>query len=181
MTRCDSNGKNIYILSMGSEGEFSPSVMNDGRLIYTRWEYNDKALNRIQSLWTMNEDGTVSSSFYGNQSYYPDHFGEARSIPDSPLVVFNAMGHHDLYSGSVGVVDTREGLDTPHGLYKVTQDIPWAEGGDGPIKPNPYCEDYHSSGKLKFAQYKSPFPLSEDLFLVSARTIFHNASALPSP
>ena len=178
MTRCDSNGKNIYILSMGSEGEFSPSVMNDGRLIYTRWEYNDKALNRIQSLWTMNEDGTMSSSFYGNQSYYPDHFGEARSIPGSPLVVFNAMGHHDLYSGSVGVVDTGEGLDTPHGLYKVTQDIPWAEGGDGPIKPNPYCEDYHSSGKLKFAQYKSPFPLSEDLFLVSARTIFHNASAV---
>ena len=87
------------------------------------------------------------------------------------------MGHHDLYSGSVGIVDTREGRDTPHGLYKVTQDIPWAEGGDGPIKPKPYCEDYHSSGKLTYGQYKSPFPLSEDLFLVSARTIFHNVSA----
>ncbi len=167
----------IYILSMGSEGEFSPSVLNDGRLIYTRWEYNDKALNRIQSLWTMNVDGTMSSTFYGNQSYHPDHLGEARSIPGSPLVVFNGMGHHDLYSGSVGVVDTREGRDNPHGLYKVTQDVPWAEGGDGPIKPKPYCKDYHSSGKLKHGQYKSPFPLSEDLFLVSARTRYDNISA----
>jgi len=177
MARCNPNGKDIYLLSVGSEGEFSPSVLNDGRVIYTRWEYNDKALNRIQGLWTMNPDGTMSSTFYGNLSYYPDHLGEARSIPGTQLVVFNGMGHHNIYSGSIGVVDTREGRDTPNGLYKVTQDVVWAEGGDGPIEPKPYCDDYHGSGKLKFASYSSPFPLSEDMFLVSARTVYNNVSA----
>jgi len=86
----------------------------------------------------------------------------------------NGTRHHALYSGSIGVIDASEGLDYPDGLYKVTQDVEWAEGGDGPIPPKPYCTDYHSSGKLKFAQFKTPYPLSEDLFLVSARTTVNN-------
>ena len=27
-------------------------------MIYTRWEYTDKEQKRLQSLWTMNPDGT---------------------------------------------------------------------------------------------------------------------------
>ena len=176
MARCDSDGKNIYLLSVGSEGEYAPSVLNDGRLIYTRWEYNDKSLNRAQGLWSMNVDGTMSSAYWGTQSFYPDHLGEARAIPGTSQVAFCATGHHDRYAGSIGVVDNRQGMDAPDGLYKVTQDVRWAEGGDGPanVHPKPYCDDYHSSGKLKHAQYKSPYPLSEDLFLVSARTKYDN-------
>ena len=178
MARCDQDGKNIYLLSVGSEAEFSPSVLNDGRLIYTRWEYNDKELNRIQSLWTMNLDGTMSSAYWGNQSPRPDHIGEARSIPGSSLVVFSGLGHHDMYSGSIGVIDVNEGNDYPHGLYKVTQYTPWGETGGG---GKAYCNEYHGSGKLKRAQYKCPYPLSEDLFLVSARTVVDNRMSPYAP
>ena len=167
LARSDGDGKNIYFLGLGSEPDFSPSVLDDGRLIYTRWEYNDKALNRIQSLWTMNPDGTASSTYWGNQSVFPDHLGEARSIPGSPLVMFTAMGHHDLFSGSIGILDTTKGLNYPDGIQKVTMEMPWPEGGDGPVAAAPFTNDYHVSGP--FGAYKAPYPLSSELFLVSAR------------
>jgi hypothetical protein len=168
MARCDPNGKNIYLLSVASEPEYSPSVLADGRVIYTRWEYNDKSLNRIQSLWAMNPDGTASSAYWGNQSSYPDHLGEARSIPGTPLVMFNGMGHHDMYRGCIGIVDTSPGLNFPHGVKKVTPEVPWPEVNDGPVPTPPVASDYHSSGR--FGGYKSPYPLSEELLLVSARS-----------
>ena len=165
--RCDRDGKNIYLLSVASEPEYSPSVLSDGRLIYTRWEYNDKGLNRIQSLWTMNPDGTGSSTYWGNQSTYPDHLGEARSIPGTPLVMFNGMGHHDMYRGCIGVVDPARGTNFPDGLWKVTAEVAWPEVGDGPVPTPALASDYHASGV--FGGYKSPYPLSRELFLVSAR------------
>ena len=167
MARCDRNGRNIYLLSVASEPEYSPSVLNDGRVIYTRWEYNDKGLNRIQSLWTMSPDGTASSTFWGNQSVYPDHLGEARSIPGTPLVMFNGMGHHDMYRGCIGILDPSKGTNFPDGLWKVTPEVPWPEVGDGPVLTPPVASDYHTSGV--FGAYKSPYPLSKELFLVSAR------------
>ncbi len=166
--RCDSNGKNIYLLSASSEPEYSPSILNDGRVIYTRWEYNDRGLNRIQSLWTMSPDGTASNTYWGNHSVYPDHLGEARSIPGTSLVMFTGMGHHDMYRGCVGVLDVAAGLNFPRGLKKVTPDVPWPEVGDGPVPTPPVTSDYHTSGVV--GGYKSPYPLSAELLLVSART-----------
>jgi len=168
LARCDSNGKNIYILSLASEPEYSPSILNDGRVIYTRWEYNDRGLNRIQSLWTMNPDGTATNTYWGNHSVYPDHLGEARSIPGTSLVMFTGMGHHDMYRGCIGVLDVAAGLNFPKGLKKVTVEVPWPEVGDGPTRTEPMAGDYHASGL--FGGYKSPYPLSKELFLVSART-----------
>jgi hypothetical protein len=52
----------------------------------------------------------------------------------------------------------------------VTQDVRWAEVGDGPADKSGATREtknYHTSGKYR--GYKSPYPLSEELFLVSAR------------
>ena len=40
--------------------------------------------------------------------------------------------------------------------------------GDGPVPTPGATKQYHTSGK--YAAYKTPYPLSEELFLVSART-----------
>ncbi len=32
--------------------------MNDGRVLYTRWEYVDKGCGDVQSLWSMRPDGS---------------------------------------------------------------------------------------------------------------------------
>jgi len=166
LARCDADGQNIYITSRNSEPDYMPSVLNDGRVIYTRWEYTDKPLWRVQSLWTCNPDGTGVAAFWGNQSAWPDVLTEARSIPGSDRIMFCAVGHHAWFDGAIGVIDPSEGVNYPLGLAKVTVDTPWPETGDGPTE-RVASDSYHRSGKL-FA-YKSPFPLSEELFLVSAR------------
>ncbi|MGL6194442.1 MAG: TolB family protein, partial [Thermoguttaceae bacterium] len=105
VSRCDADGKNIYVISANGEPEYLPSMLNDGRVIFTRWEYTDKALWRVQSLWTMNPDGTNTSTFWGNQSVWPDVLTEARAIPNSRRVMFTGVGHHAWFNGSIGIID----------------------------------------------------------------------------
>ena len=168
VTRCDSDGKNIIILSPATEPDYSPALLADGRIIWTRWEYVDKFANRIQSLWTMRPDGTGAAAFWGNQTVHPDHLGEARQIPGTTKVLFSGFGHHDVWVGCIGIVDPKKGRDFPDGIWKVTQELPWPEVGDGPIPTPGLTKQYHTSGK--YAGYKTPYPLSEELFLVSVRT-----------
>ncbi|MBM4039710.1 MAG: hypothetical protein FJ290_14470 [Planctomycetes bacterium] len=167
ISRCDADGRNIYVLSPASEPDYSPSVLADGRVVYTRWEYIDKNPNRIQSLWVTRPDGTGQNAFWGNQSVYPDHIGEARQVPGTTKVMFAGLGHHNIYTGSIGIIDPARGLNFPHGLVRVTTDVPWGEVGCAPADAPPASPDYHTAGR--FESYKSPYPLSEELFLVSAR------------
>jgi len=166
LARCDADGQNVYLISNNSEPDFVPALLADGRVIYSRWEYTDKPLWRIQSLWTVNPDGTNVNVFWGNQSVWPDHVSQPRQIPGSRKVMFCGVGHHDWWSGSVGIIDPTKGFNFPHGLTKVTRDLRWPECGNGPVDPG-HSAHYHASGK--FTGYTSPYPLSEGDFLVSAR------------
>jgi hypothetical protein len=166
LARCDADGSNIYIVSRNNEPDWCPALLNDGRLIYSRWEYHDKALWRIQSLWAMNQDGTNTAVFWGNQSVWPDHLAEPRPIPNSNRVMFTGLAHHDWFAGSIGIIDPSQGFNFPDGLTKVTGDVAWPECGQPPEDPRE-AEDYHVSGR--YQAYKTPYPLSEEDFLVSAR------------
>lgn len=166
LARCDQNGSNVYLISRNSEPDFVPALLNDGRVIYSRWEYSDKDQNRVQSLWTTNQDGTGTSVFWGNQSVWPDHLAEPRSIPGSRRVMFTGVGHHNWFIGSIGIVDPKKGFNFPHGLTQVTWDRAWGEVGNPPgtIRESPR---YHASGAYR--GYLGAYPLSKEDFLVSAR------------
>jgi hypothetical protein len=166
LTRCDNDGNNIYIISSNNEPDYLPSVMDDGRVIYTRWEYTDKPLWRAQKLWTINPDGTANSMFWGNQSVWPDLVKDARSIPGSQRVMFTGSAHHNWFDGSVGIIDQSKGYNFPDGITKVTADVGWPEVGNGPVDPIE-SPKYHPSGA--YGAYYSPYPLGEKDFLVSAR------------
>ena len=166
LARCDADGRNIYLVSRNNECDWLPTLLNDGRVVYSRWEYHDKALWRIQSLWAMNQDGTGVVTFWGNQSVWPDHLSEARPIPGSPRVMFTGLAHHDWFAGSIGILDPREGVNFPRGLTKVTADVAWPECGQPPLDPIE-SPKYHAAGK--YTAYKTPYPLGEEDFLISAR------------
>ncbi len=165
LARCDRDGRNLYLVSANNEPDYLPSVMNDGRVIYTRWEYTDKPLWRAQGLWTINPDGTQVSTFWGNQSVWPDLMKDARSIPGSRRVMFTGSAHHNWFAGCIGIVDPDGGYNFPAGLTKVTVDQVWPESGNGPSDPVESSR-YHASGD--YAGYYSPYPLSATDFLVSA-------------
>jgi len=156
----------LYFISANNEPDYLPSMMHDGRIIYTRWEYTDKPLWRCQSLWTVNPDGTQPNTFWGNQSVWPDLLKDVRAIPGSRRVMFTGSAHHNWFAGSIGIIDPDKGLNFPHGLTKVTAELHWPECGNGPTDPIE-SPDYLAYGK--FDSYQNPYPLSERDFLVSAR------------
>ncbi|MCL5098146.1 MAG: hypothetical protein M1608_11595 [Candidatus Omnitrophica bacterium] len=165
LARCDRQGKHMYFISSNNEPDYLPSVMSDGRVVYTRWEYTDKPLWRAEKLWTVHPDGTQVNMLWGNQSVWPDLLKDARSIPGSPRVMFTGSAHHNWFAGSVGILDPQAGLNFPDGLTKVTADVPWPECGNGPVDPVE-SPRYHRSGN--YTAYYSPYPLSEHDFIVSA-------------
>ena len=165
LARCDRDGRNLYFISANNEPDYLPSMMDDGRIVYTRWEYTDKPLWRAQKLWTVHPDGTQVNTLWGNQSVWPDLLKDARNIPGTRRVMFTGSAHHDWFSGSVGIVTPDAGLNFPRGLAKITADVPWPECGNGPVDPVE-SPRYHASGEYR--GYYSPYPLSERDFLVSA-------------
>ncbi len=166
LARADADGGNIYLISYSNEPDYLPSVMEDGRVVYTRWEYTDKPLWRAQKLWTTHPDGTQVVTYWGNQSVWPDVMKDARNIPGSRRVMFTGSAHHNWFAGSVGIIDPDKGLNFPNGLTKITADVEWPECGNGPVDPVESSR-YHASGK--YPAYYSPCPLSERDFLVSAQ------------
>ena len=50
--RADAGGRNIRQLSFGEANEWEPSVLSDGRIAYTRWDYVNRNAVWHQSLWT---------------------------------------------------------------------------------------------------------------------------------
>ncbi|MGL6195443.1 MAG: hypothetical protein ACRC2T_11540, partial [Thermoguttaceae bacterium] len=106
--RADADGKNIEKLSNNSVSESAPSVMNDGKILYTRWEYVDNGSVTNKGLWSMRPDGTGSAEVYGANIVFPSVFNVGRAVPNSnDLFVCIGAPHMPLGVGTVMKVDTR--------------------------------------------------------------------------
>jgi hypothetical protein len=167
LARCDADGGNIRIISLNSEPDYTPSLLPDGRVLYTRWEYTERPLWRLQKLWTMNPDGTAVAHYWGNRSSYPDVTWEARPVPGTGKVMFTGVGHHSVEGGPIGIVDVGEGRDFPDGLYKVTAEAPWSEVMDPPADQIRIYSPVYRASPVCW-RFCSPYPLSDHDFLVSA-------------
>ena len=155
--RMKPDGSNWVKLSANYLNDFTPQVLDDGRLIYSRWEYVDRPAIPIQSLWTMNPDGTGLSVFYGNRVLSPGTFMEARSIPGTSTIVCTMTGHNGPTRGAIGVIDRAKGVNAQAAITNITPDVPVppVDQGDG------------NTGGTK--QYSGPYPLDRRAFLLSAR------------
>ncbi len=56
--RMDADGKNVRQLCFDQDHNWCPTVLNDGRVLYTRWEYSDTPHYFTRLLFHMNPDGT---------------------------------------------------------------------------------------------------------------------------
>ncbi|MBT3199671.1 MAG: hypothetical protein HN350_07120 [Phycisphaerales bacterium] len=120
--RCDGDGKNMRMLSSGSFTENTPSVLPDGRVLYTRWEYVNRDPVVFHHLWTMNPDGTNQAAFFGNM--HPGGvFIDARAIPGTDRVVFiNSPGHgRNEHLGYVATVTDKNGPDDKSSMRNISK------------------------------------------------------------
>ena len=81
------DGSGIRQLTANTLNEFSPQVLPDGRILYTRWEYVDRDVKWRQKLWTVNPDGTQVQLYHGNTIRDPAVVWQARPIPETDAVV----------------------------------------------------------------------------------------------
>jgi len=84
-------------LTFEQDSDYTPSVMNDGRVMFTRWEYCDLPHYFSRILFTMNPDGTSQLALWGSGSYYPTVLLQVRAIPgETSKVVGIVVGHHNI-------------------------------------------------------------------------------------
>ena len=94
--RMDADGRNIRQLCFDQEHDWCPTVLNNGRVLYPRWEYTDTPHSNTRLLFHMNPDGTGQMEYLGSNSYWPNSFFYARPIPGHPTQVIAVIGgHHD--------------------------------------------------------------------------------------
>jgi formylglycine-generating enzyme required for sulfatase activity len=157
----DADGKNIRQLCFDQEHDWCPTVMNNGRVLYSRWEYTGTPHSNTRLLFHMNPDGTEQMEYYGSNSYWPNAIFYARAIPRHPTKVVGVVGgHHDNpRMGELVIFDPAKGRQEASGAV---QRIP----GHGQ-RVEPIIADGLTRGS--WPKFLHPYPLSEKHFLVSCK------------
>jgi hypothetical protein len=150
---CDGNGRGLRRLGFDQVHAIFPTVTDDGRVLYTRWDYNDRGQIFPQPLFQMNPDGTGQTEFYGNNSWFPTTIAHARGIPGSQKVLAILCGHHTTQAGKLAVLDPARGRQENSGVQLVA-----------PVRETraERVDAYGQGGDL----FQYPFPLSGTEFLV---------------
>ncbi|MDR3110141.1 MAG: hypothetical protein LBU65_10730 [Planctomycetaceae bacterium] len=152
--RMERDGSKAKRLSANYLMDFTPSVLNDGRIIFTRWEYVDRCACPIQSLWTINPDGSNLAGYFKNRMIAPGTFMDANAIPDSRKIFALATNHNGSCVGGIVRIDRNFGANAEAGVLNTTPEVDifkaswcWGNGLSGP--------------------YEKPFALDENTYLVT--------------
>ncbi len=191
----DRTSGSIRQLTFEQDSDYTPTVMNDGRVLYTRWEYSDIPHYWSRILMNMNPDGTGQLALYGSGSYFPTALLECRPMPGSPHKVIGIVsGHHDYSEiGRLVIIDPTLARSYPF-VYDPPEKT-WGPEGFSPLRimtevlpkeksgmvhefpgfgqpvPGDVCDgqvqNQFERGKPYFVY---PFPLNDTYVLVSAKT-----------
>ncbi len=156
----DRDGR-IRRLTNDQDHNWCPTVLNNGRLLYLRWEYADIAHAFTRILFQSGPDGSGQMEYYGSNSFWPASLFYARPVPGHPTkVIAVAGGHHDApRQGELILLDPALGRSEADG---VVQRIP----GHGE-KVEPVVLDGLVSAT--WPRFLHPYPLSGKYFLVSCK------------
>jgi hypothetical protein len=157
--RCDQDGRFLRRLGFDQATTGHPSVLNDGRVVYTRWEYNDRNPVFLQPLLQMNPDGTLQTEFYGGNSSWPTSLYHPRAVPGSTRVLAIASGHHTWQTGPLVLIDRSQGQENGAGLQLLA-----------PRRPLPSQRVDHFPRDREEPLYQHPWPLAEDRCLAGVAT-----------
>ena len=157
----DRDGQNTRMLTFDQESNWYPALLNNGRVLYTRYEYANISHQFGRLLFHMNPDGTGQMEFYGSNSYWPNSIFYARPIPNHPTMVVGVVcGHHGPNrTGRLILFDSARGRRETEGAV---QTIP------GYGKPVERIVEDALYGNV-WPKFVHPWPLSDKYYLVSAR------------
>jgi len=173
------DGSDIICLSFHETNEWAPAVTHSGKIAYTRWDYVDRHWGTAHHFWECFPDGRDPRNFHGNyplpwsamtDGLQPAQYGKEtlvygrnlrpdaeisfRAVPDSPKFTATAVGHHEGFSGSLVLIDTRIPDDgamaqvkriTPeYNFPEVEPGATYAYGTAWPLSEDFYLSNYHT-------------------------------------
>jgi len=184
--RMAADGTQVEQLTNSPVNEFCPVVLDDGRVLYHRWEYVDKGARVAKTIWTMYPDGGMLQELYGGADDTTTVYMFPQPLPGEEGRLVCVGTCHFPQGGCVGAIFLIDGQNgnrargpdpdeegylprderysvtniTPHVFVERRTEPGWhflADDGS-------YVHDRNGqSGHL----YTHPFPVSESEFLVS--------------
>ncbi len=157
----DADGGNTRQLCFDQDHNWCPTVLNNGRVLFSRWEYSDAPHYFTRLLFHMNPDGTGQTEYYASNSMWPNSTFYARPIPNHPTeIVAVVSGHHGVpRMGELIIFDPARGRREAAG---VVQRIPGFGKTVEPVIRDDLVED-------SWPKFLHPLPLSGKYFLVSCK------------
>jgi len=172
----------IRQLTFDQDDDNYPSVLNSGRVLFTRWEYANVPHFFGRLLFSMNPDGTDQREYYGSNSYWPNAVYFARAVPgDASKVAAIVSGHHgDYRMGNLVIFDPAQGRRKEQGLvFRMPDD--WHQHidvknryPDGVEQPLGYAKQREPILRDRLTsedwpKFLHPMPLSEKYLLASSK------------
>jgi hypothetical protein len=184
--RMKPDGTDVQQLTRSPVSEFCPVVLDDGRVMYHRWEYIDKGARVAKTIWSMNPDGSRPQELFGLAEDTTTVYMYPQPLPggDHRLVCVGTC--HFPQGGCVGtilLVDYGAGIrvrgpdpdqpnyiqmDSRYPVINVTPDVfvqrRTEPGWHFQTEQGGYVHD--STGRNGHL-YTHPYPVSDRHFLVS--------------
>jgi hypothetical protein len=154
--RMQLDGTGLKRLSANYLSDIAPHVINDGKIVYCRWEYVDRFQIPCQGLWAQNPDGTALKRIYGGRftgiGSDPVTLSEAKSVPGTNKLIATLTGHNGAICGGIGIIDPSKGSDSMDSLTTILGEavVMRAQGSRNPRQ-----------------KYEFAYPVNTTYFLVS--------------
>jgi hypothetical protein len=192
-----SDGSDIIRLSEHETNEFHPSIANDGRIVYMRWDYIDRDAKAAHHIWFCNPDGTNPRSWGGNYSipletitrnppyddgrlngkrpqseFYP------RAIPGSKTKYVAVAGpHHGEAFGTLMIRDFSVKDDNQMGqVTKITPEVGFPETADNGAYGGPYGPAWPLSETEFLTSYNNELVLIDTSVKPTKRTTYYKTN-----
>ncbi|MFV2070380.1 MAG: hypothetical protein ACC645_25730, partial [Pirellulales bacterium] len=146
--RMEADGTDIRRLSHANLSEWKPSVMQNGRILWTRSEYLDKGADFGHTLWSIHPDGTHPELVFGNNT--PNCYGQAHEVPGTRELVCTLMSHGD-HQGPIALIDRTKGPFDTEAITNITPDT----------------RPHYQMSRSHHDSFRDPYPISRDYFLVT--------------
>ena len=146
--RMEADGTNMRRLSHANLSEWKPSVMQSGRILWTRSEYLDKGADFGHTLWSIRPDGTHPELVFGNNT--PNCYSQAHEVPGTHELVCTLMSHGD-HQGPIALIDRTKGPFDTEAITNITPDT----------------RPHYQMSRSHHDSFRDPYPISRDHFLVT--------------
>ena len=180
-------------LTFEQDSDWHPTIMNDGRVMYLRWEYSDIPHYTSRMLFAMQPDGKQQRAIWGSGSIFPTAYKNPRVIPGhSSMVVGVVSGHHTegggiAEAGRLVIMNPQYGFQYPFRYDPSSKE--WGpQGAHVNIFPRVFPKEvtgvdqeipgygrdvvgnvYDSEGAQNTYFFVYPYPLNENYFLVGMK------------